>query len=108
MNNIKLDLRHSYLRGHIKKLENINLGLNEDIDSHTRYLEDVESIEEMKVSYYNLLVSVSEQSNLINESVEELKGFNNNLLLNQNLGIKDKISPFRDVDYMKEIIKTRY
>jgi allophanate hydrolase subunit 1 len=108
MNKVELDLRHSALRGHIKKLDNINLGLNEEIESHMNYLEDVESIEELKSSYYDLLVSIRDQANLLNESTESLQKFNNDYLLNNGLTSENHIKPFQNEAYKKEILKVRY
>ena len=108
MKDLELDLRHTYLRSHIKRLDNINLGLNEEINSHMNCVDDFESMEELKSSYLDLLVSVREQANLLNKSVEDLTKFNNDFLLNQDLTTEDKIKPFYDESYKKEVLKHRY
>jgi len=108
MKDLELDLRHTALRGHIRKLDNINLGLNEDIQSHMNCVDGFESIEEMKSTYLDLLVSVREQANLLNESIGDLTKFNNNWLLNYNSAPEDKIKPFQNEEYKKEVLKIRY
>ncbi|PHS57424.1 MAG: hypothetical protein COB17_06470 [Sulfurimonas sp.] len=98
-----IDAKYSYLRLDIKKVENINLALNEEIDSYLSYFDEIEDVEEANSSLLDFMLIAREQMNLLKGATDELHRFNNTFIL-----CDEKIDINHNNNFKKYLIKHRY
>jgi len=68
--------QYSSLRTSIRKIENINVALNSDVDKCLSKVEELESVEEIKSLLFDLMLTVREQMSIQNSFTNELHRFN--------------------------------
>ncbi len=103
-----MNTRYNYLNIEIQKVNNINLALNDEIDSTYSYIEDIETKEEAINALLDFLVIARTQANLLHLSVSKFEDYNMNFVLNTNKKPNEHINPCSDVAFKRRQIEFRY
>ena len=99
-----IDARYQYLNHHITKVENVNIALNDKIDSYLEYLEDdaeFSSIEDMKSTLLDFMLEVRTQNNILHIASTDIKEFNRTLVLGADVKVSSE-------EYKKKMLEMRY
>lgn len=100
--------KYNYMNIEIQKVNNINLAMNDAIDSHTGYIDDIETKEEAINALLDFLVIARTQANLLHLAVSDLTKFNDSTILNANRNPSEHIKPCSDNDFKRRLIEFRY
>ena len=104
----KMNTKYNYLDLEIKKVENVNISLNETINSYMRFIDELDTKEELMSTLLDFLIATRSQMNVLYLAVEDLKGFNNTMLLNSANNPDEQIDIVADNKFKRECIKFRY
>jgi len=100
--------KYQYLDLEIQKVNNINLALNDAIDSHVNYVSDIETKEEAINALLDFLVIARTQANLLHLAIDGLNKFNKDYILNVSRVPDEHINPFSDNSFKRKQIEFRY
>ena len=100
--------RYHYLHIEIRKVENVNIVLNEAIDSYVTALDECENIEELKSLFLDFMVTTRTQMNVLSGGVSDLDKLNKAYILNGGNSGDNIIKPYSDDKFKKEQIGFRY
>ena len=82
--------------------------MNDAIDSHISYVEDIETKEEAINALLDFLVIARTQANLLHLTVGDLNKFNDSMILNASKKPSEQIKPCSDNDFKRRLIEFRY
>lgn len=100
--------KYNYMNVEIRKINNINLAMNDAIDGHISYLEDIETKEEALNALLDFLVIARTQVNLLHLAVGDLTKFNDSTILNASRKPSEQIKPCSDNDFKRRLIEFKY
>jgi len=100
---------YKYLNLEIKKVENIKEVLNYSIDDKIEFIDEIKDVEECKTAFIDLMIEIRTQMNLLTGAIDDLNEINTNLILNGSSSkYKNKIKPYSDIEFKKNLLKFRY
>ena len=104
----KINGKYFYLDLEIQKVNNINIALNDKIDSYSEYIKEIEDKEEAITSLLDLLVATRTQANLLSLVVNSLSTYNRDFILNASRKPNEQINPIRDNAIKMDMLNFRY
>jgi len=103
-----MNVKYQYLDLEIQKVNNINLALNDAIDSCANYVPDIETKEEAMSALLDFLVIARTQANLLHLAIDGLNKYNKDYILNLSRVPDEHINPFSDNAFKRKQIDFRY
>jgi len=102
---MSIDLRYKYITHHTAKIDNVNITLNEKIDSYSAYFDDVEEMENINKDdlisiFLDFILETRLQANILHDIKKDFEELGN-------LFLKDGQKK-NSVAFKAEMIKHRY
>ncbi len=102
------NVKYGYLNLEVKGVENINLSINDKIDSLLTYVPDIEDKEEAISALLDFMLDMRVQANLLDTAIDKLKQFNKDYILNVSRKPDEQIKPHSDKAFKMAQIEFRY